>query len=155
MQPCVLGDEGSQFIASRWHVESTEGSAMASNYVLALTLVSCVVGALLLKWLLTTFFFNQYDLNKIPSPPASFIYGHLSGLLQPNFHRLLSKWTLDYGLIYRVRIFGLSGIVVADPLEIARILGQERGLRELPKAARTYQVLDRVRRQQRCRVGAQ
>ena len=87
---------------------------------------------------------QRLDLDKLPSPPSSWPFGHL-GLLAPNFHRVLSGWANDLGTMYRIKIFGMDGVIVSDPVLVGKILGHDHGLRELPKHAVIYQTLDQVR----------
>lgn len=44
-----------------------------------------------------------FDLAKIPSPPCDLLTGHLQKLQQPNFHRILSSWSSQYGPIFRCK----------------------------------------------------
>ena len=89
------------------------------------------------------FSLRRLDLDKMPCPPARWLVGHVE-MLAPNFHRFLSRWANELGGIYRIQIFGMDGVVVSEPVAVGRILGHDHTLRELPKHAIIYQVLDQV-----------
>jgi cytochrome P450 len=78
----------------------------------------------------------------MPGPPGHPIIGHLLQLLRPDFHRVLSRWAEKYGGVYRISILGLQGVVVSDPEAIARVLGRDRGITEIPKHLASYSQLN-------------
>ena len=83
------------------------------------------------------------DLSRIPSPRKAPVIGHLKDLLDESYHKTLTSWASEFGNIYKLNVLGLEGLVVCDPTIIGQILGQERGITELPKLA-AYQQLDMV-----------
>ena len=89
---------------------------------------------------------SRLDLDKMPSPPANFLTGHMTQLLAPNFHRVFTAWAQTYGSTYRISILGFPGIVVSDPAIIGQLLGYGTNGGELPKNVDSYQQLDRVSR---------
>ena len=83
------------------------------------------------------------DLSKVPSPRKAPVVGHLKDLLDESYHKTLTAWASEFGNVYKLNVLGLEGLVVCDPIIIGQILGQERGITELPKLA-AYQQLDMV-----------
>ena len=76
---------------------------------------------------------NVYDLYRIPSPPGSWLWGHLGAMAAPDYHRALTRWAETYGAIYRIRILGLPGVIVSDPLAAGQLLGHDRKTPDVPK----------------------
>ena len=59
-------------------------------------------------------------------------------LLRPDFHRVLTAWSKQYGGVYRISILGLPGVVVSEPRAVARVLGRDGALKEVPKHLSSY-----------------
>ena len=82
-------------------------------------------------------------LARIPGPPGQIVFGHLRDLLHRDYHKRLAAWSRDYGPIFRINVMGVQGLVISEPRVIASLLGQDRGVRAVPKL-KAYQELDMV-----------
>ena len=80
------------------------------------------------------------DLSRMPGPRGRWGSGNLADILQPHFHRVMSRWAAKYGEVYRVQVLGLNGVVVACPETIQRLFG--RGNDDIPKHVGSYWHLD-------------
>ena len=74
---------------------------MGTYLVLVADALVCIVAVCAFLALGVVWKYRKGDLRHIPSPPGSFITGHLSDLRKPNFHRVLSSWIDEYGPIVR------------------------------------------------------
>lgn len=74
--------------------------ALLLVYILAY-LILTLLAAVALYAVSTWRTYLQFDMAKIPSPPSDFLTGHLKEMQQPNFHRILSSWTSQYGPVFR------------------------------------------------------
>ena len=83
---------------------------------------------------------RMLDLPRMPGPRGRWGSGNLADILQPHFHRVMSRWAAKYGEVYRVRVLGLNGVVVACPETIQRLFG--RGDDDIPKHVGSYWHLD-------------
>ena len=94
--------------------------------------VACVAAAVFRR--------RTLDLSRMPGPRGRWGSGNLADILQPHFHRVMSRWAAKYGEVYRVQVLGLNGVVVACPDTIQRLFG--RGDDDIPKHVGSYWHLD-------------
>ena len=85
----------------------------------------------------------RLDLPRIPGPPGRALVGNLADILRPDFHKVMARWAVKYGEVYRINILGLDGVVVASPEAVSAVLGMggHPGT-EVPKHAQSYWALD-------------
>uniref|UniRef100_A0A7S3QL72 Cytochrome P450 n=2 Tax=Dunaliella tertiolecta TaxID=3047 RepID=A0A7S3QL72_DUNTE len=76
------------------------------------------------------------QLSKLPSPPGSFILGHLLPLLRNPIHLQAARWSQQYGRVYKIRLLNKVIVVLTDP-DSAKYL--KHGPAYMPKSERTYQ----------------
>jgi hypothetical protein len=57
---------------------------------------------------------SNHDLDRIPGPwrQALPVVGNVLGCLRPDFHRVLSDWSDEYGGIYRMKFLWHETLVV-------------------------------------------
>ena len=106
------------------------------NGIAAIVLLVCFI-VLVRRW-------NRWggtgNHQQMPGPPGTFLLGHITQLLRPDFHRVLTAWSVQYGGVYRISILGLPGVVVSEPRAVARVLG--RDLKDVPKHISSYKQLN-------------
>ena len=83
------------------------------------------------------------DLPRIPGPRGRPLVGNLADILRPDFHKVMARWAAKYGEVYRIKILGLDGVVVASPEAVSTVLGMGgHPGSEVPKHVQSYWALD-------------
>lgn len=80
---------------------------------------------------------NLKPLSSLPGPSGNFLLGNVQDITSLNVHRTLTKWTNQYGGLYRIRILNKTVLVLTDPALVTPLLASRtRG--GLPKASFAY-----------------